>query len=54
MNVVCKFLIEGFILLLAYGLAQMFLKGALLYGVGVVLGLVFLFSVLRAVRFISI
>lgn len=47
-------LIEGVILFVAYYFSKMFIKGASLYCVGVMLGLIFLFFALRALRFVHI
>jgi len=50
----CTLLIGGFIFYLAYYLSQMFLKGAPLLLVGVVLALVFIVLALRTLHLISV
>ena len=46
--------IEGLILYVAYYVSRMFLKGASLYCLGAILGLIFLYSAMRTLRFITI
>ena len=54
MSTLGTLLIEGLILYVAYYVLKMFIKGTSLYCVGAILGAVFIFSVLRALRFVSI